>query len=41
MPFGEEIYAGIGGRNTTTQKYSANDVIRQGFTGYQKQRNTA
>jgi RHS repeat-associated protein len=40
MPFGEEIYAGIGGRDTATHKYSANDNVRQGFTGYEKDRET-
>ena len=36
LPFGEELYAGIGNR-TTNQKYSANeDNTRQKFTGYQR-----
>lgn len=41
MPFGEELYAGVGGR-TTTLKYSAigQDNIRQRFTGYQKDTET-
>jgi RHS repeat-associated protein len=36
MPFGEDLYQGIGNR-TSTLKYSINgDDIRQKFTGYQK-----
>jgi RHS repeat-associated protein len=35
LPFGEELFAGAGGR-TTTQGYSANDSVRQQFT--QKER---
>jgi RHS repeat-associated protein len=37
MPFGEEIYAGVGGRNTT-QKYAnfGSDNIRKRYTGYEK-----
>jgi RHS repeat-associated protein len=36
LPFGEELYAGIGSRNAA-QKYSANnDTTRQKFTGYQR-----
>lgn len=37
MPFGEEILAGVGARDTN-QKYSASgiDNIRQRFTGYEK-----
>ncbi len=36
LPFGEEIYAGIGNRNTN-QKYSANtDDIRKKFATYQR-----
>jgi hypothetical protein len=37
MPFGEEIYAGVGAR-TTALKYSVSgtDKIRQHFTGYEK-----
>ena len=33
--FGEELYAGTGGR-TTQQGYSQPDGVRQGFTGYEK-----
>jgi hypothetical protein len=42
MPFGEDIFAGIGGRTGDTgQRYSSNaDDIRQKFTGYQKDRET-
>lgn len=41
MPFGEEIYAGVGGR-TTLQKYSTfgADNIRKRFTGYEKDTET-
>jgi len=35
MPFGEELYAGTGGR-TTAQGYSAGDGVRQQFTGYER-----
>lgn len=43
MPFGEEIYSGIGGRTGDTgQKYSATgDSVRQKFTGYQKDTETS
>lgn len=34
LPFGEELFAGTGGR-TTAQGYSASDGIRQKFTGYE------
>jgi RHS repeat-associated protein len=34
LPFGEELYAGTGGR-TTAQGYSASDGVRQKFTGYE------
>jgi RHS repeat-associated protein len=34
LPFGEELFAGIGGR-TTTQGYVSGN-LRQGFTGYEK-----
>ena len=41
MPFGEDIFTGIGGR-TTEQKYSSSgDDIRQKFTGYQKDTETS
>jgi RHS repeat-associated protein len=41
MPFGEDIFADIGGR-TAAQKYSSNaDDIRQKFTGYQKDSETS
>jgi len=42
MPFGEELYAGVGGRTGDTGlKYSSNqDDIRQKFTGYQKDKET-
>ncbi len=41
MPFGEEIYAGVGQR-TTTLKYSSSGVdnVRQRYTGYQKDAET-
>jgi RHS repeat-associated protein len=41
MPFGEEIYANIGGR-TENQKYTQNGVdnIRKRFTGYEKDTET-
>lgn len=40
LPFGEELYAGIGSR-TTNQKYSSNtDDTRQKFTGYQRDAET-
>jgi RHS repeat-associated protein len=35
LPFGEELFAGTGGR-TTAQGYSASDGIRQQFTGQQR-----
>jgi RHS repeat-associated protein len=35
LPFGEELYANMGGR-TTTQGYSAVDNVRQKFTGYER-----
>ena len=42
MPFGEELYSGVGGRTGDTGlKYSSNqDDIRQKFTGYQKDKET-
>lgn len=38
MPFGEEILAGVGGRDAVNQKYTTLGVdnIRQRFTGYEK-----
>ena len=41
MPFGEEIYAGVGSR-TTSLKYSTvgADNIRKRFTGYEKDTET-
>jgi RHS repeat-associated protein len=43
MPFGEDIYVGVGGRTGDTgQKYaSTQDEIRQKFTGYQKDSETS
>jgi RHS repeat-associated protein len=35
LPFGEELYAGFGGR-TTTQGYIQSDGARQHFTGYER-----
>jgi RHS repeat-associated protein len=35
LPFGEELYAGYGGR-TTAQGYSQSDGVRQHFTGYER-----
>lgn len=42
MPFGEELYTGVGGRTGDTDlKYSSSqDDIRQKFTGYQKDKET-
>ncbi|MBL8183412.1 MAG: RHS repeat-associated core domain-containing protein [Blastocatellia bacterium] len=42
MPFGEELYTGVGGRTGDTGlKYSSNqDDIRQKFTGHQKDKET-
>jgi RHS repeat-associated protein len=34
LPFGEELFAGVGGR-TSAQGYSATDGVRQHFTGYE------
>jgi RHS repeat-associated protein len=34
LPFGEELFAGTGGR-TTSQGYTASDNVRQKFTGYE------
>lgn len=40
LPFGEELYAGLGGRNTN-QKYSANgDDVRKKFATYQRDAET-
>lgn len=39
LPFGEELFAGTGGR-TTAQGYSQSDGVRQGFTGYEKDAET-
>jgi RHS repeat-associated protein len=41
MPFGEELYAGVGARSTSL-KYSASgtDNVRQRFTGYEKDAET-
>lgn len=40
LPFGEELYSGIGDRNTN-QKFAPNgDTIRQKFTGYQRDTET-
>ena len=43
MPFGEELFAGVGGRTGDTgQKYAVNaDSVRQKFTGYQKDKETS
>jgi RHS repeat-associated protein len=43
MPFGEDIYVGVGGRTGDTgQKYaSTQDDVRQKFTGYQKDGETS
>src|SRR5256884_5379746 len=35
LPFGEELYAGTGGR-TTAQGYTANDNVRQKFTSKER-----
>lgn len=42
MPFGEELYTGIGGRTGETglKYFSSQDDIRQKFTGYQKDEET-
>jgi len=39
-PFGEELYAGIGGR-TTAHGYTNNDGLRQHFTGYERDAETS
>src|SRR5713226_7948449 len=39
LPFGEELFAGTGGR-TTAQGYSASDGVRQHFTGQQRDSET-
>lgn len=39
LPFGEELFAGTGGR-TAAQGYSANDGVRQQFTGHQRDTET-
>ena len=40
MPFGEDVYVGVGNRSAT-QKYGTNeDDVRQKFTGYQKDEET-
>jgi len=36
MPFGEEVYAGIGGRASTQGYLSTGDGVRQQFTGYER-----
>lgn len=41
MPFGEEIHAGVGARDTATHKYSVNDNVRQRFTTYQRDDETS
>ncbi len=40
LPFGEELFAGTGGR-TTAQGYSASDGVRQQFTGQQRDNETS
>ncbi len=40
LPFGEELFAGTGGR-TTAQGYSASDGVRQKFTGQQRDDETS
>jgi RHS repeat-associated protein len=39
LPFGEELFAGTGGR-TTNQGYSSNDHVRQKFTGHERDAET-
>jgi RHS repeat-associated protein len=39
LPFGEELYAGTGGR-VAAQGYSAGDNLRQQFTGYERDNET-
>lgn len=39
LPFGEELFAGTGGRTTTPQGYSG-DNVRQKFTGYEHDNET-
>jgi len=39
MPFGEELFAGTGGR-TSTMGFSGNDGIRKKFTGYERDNET-
>jgi RHS repeat-associated protein len=40
MPFGEDLYVGVGARSTNLKYGSTNDEIRQKFTGYQKDKET-
>jgi RHS repeat-associated protein len=40
MPFGEELYTGIGDRSTSLNYGTSQDDIRQKFTGYQKDNET-
>jgi RHS repeat-associated protein len=41
MPFGEDLYAGVGARESANLKYgTTQDDIRQKFTGYQKDKET-
>ncbi len=40
MPFGEDLYVGVGARTTNLKYGSTNDEIRQKFTGYLKDKET-
>jgi len=40
MPFGEELYTGVGGRSSSINYGSSADDVRQKFTGYQKDSET-
>jgi|GEM_PF-1961942 len=40
MPFGEDIYANVGARTSALKYGSANDDVRQKFTGYQEDAET-
>lgn len=40
MPFGEELYIGIGARSTNLQYGTSADDVKQKFTGYQKDNET-
>lgn len=39
LPFGEELFAGVGGRSGE-QGYNRSDGVRQHFTGYERNEET-